>query len=44
VTDECKRREPALDGETSSHTYACYHPVGGAAPSRAVAEEAKDVG
>jgi peptide/nickel transport system ATP-binding protein len=41
VTDECKRREPALDGETSSHTYACYHPVGGAAPSRSVSEEVK---
>jgi peptide/nickel transport system ATP-binding protein len=44
VTDECKQREPALDGETSSHTYACYHPVGGATPSRSVSEEAKIAG
>jgi peptide/nickel transport system ATP-binding protein len=41
ATDECKRREPMLDGEVSSHTYACYHPVGGGHPSRSVPEEAK---
>jgi peptide/nickel transport system ATP-binding protein len=44
TTDECRRREPMLDGEVSSHTYACYHPVGGVRPSRAVPEEAKVAG
>ncbi len=44
VTEECRRREPMLDGEDSTHTYACYHPVGGARPSRAVVEEAKVAG
>jgi peptide/nickel transport system ATP-binding protein len=44
ATDECKRREPMLDGEDSSHTYACYHPVGGARPSRAVVETAQVAG
>jgi peptide/nickel transport system ATP-binding protein len=39
VTEECKRREPMLDGDDSSHTYACYHPVGTARPSRAVLDE-----
>jgi peptide/nickel transport system ATP-binding protein len=41
VTEECKAREPRLEGDDSEHIYACYHPVGGARPSRAVAEEAK---
>jgi oligopeptide/dipeptide ABC transporter ATP-binding protein len=40
VTEDCKRSEPVLDGADSRHTYACYHPVGGARPSRAVADEA----
>jgi oligopeptide/dipeptide ABC transporter ATP-binding protein len=40
ATDECKVREPMLDGEDSVHLYACYHPVGGTRPSRSVAEEA----
>jgi peptide/nickel transport system ATP-binding protein len=40
VTDECTRKEPSLDGDDSEHTYACYHPVGGARPSRSVAAEA----
>ena len=40
VTDECKAREPSLDGDNTSHTYACFHPVGGARPSRAVAQGA----
>jgi oligopeptide/dipeptide ABC transporter ATP-binding protein len=44
VTDECKVREPALDGEESSHKYACYHPVGGASPSHGVPEEARVAG
>jgi peptide/nickel transport system ATP-binding protein len=44
ATDECKRREPILDGEESSHTYACYHPVGGVTPSRSVIEEVKVAG
>ena len=44
VTDECKRREPMLDGDDSSHTYACYHPVGCVRASRAVAEEARVAG
>ncbi len=35
ATDECRRLEPLLDGDESGHTYACYHPVGGARPSRA---------
>jgi peptide/nickel transport system ATP-binding protein len=36
ATNECKGFEPLLDGEDSAHVYACYHPVGGARPSRAV--------
>ncbi|TME09972.1 MAG: ABC transporter ATP-binding protein [Chloroflexi bacterium] len=40
VTEECKQREPRLDGESSLHVHACYHPVGGGRPSRPVAEEA----
>ena len=44
ATDECKRREPSLDGDDSIHTYACYHPVGNARPSRSVPEEAKIAG
>jgi peptide/nickel transport system ATP-binding protein len=44
ATDECKRREPMLDGEQSNHTYACYHPVGGGRPSRSEPEEAKVAG
>jgi oligopeptide/dipeptide ABC transporter ATP-binding protein len=39
ATRECSAREPMLDGE-DSHLYACFHPVGGAPPSRAVVEEA----
>jgi peptide/nickel transport system ATP-binding protein len=42
-TDECRKREPSLDGDDSSHIYACYHPVGGARPSRAVVAEAPAV-
>ena len=37
---ECSVREPMLDGDESRHLYACFHPVGGATPSRAVVEEA----
>ncbi|MDQ6719291.1 MAG: ABC transporter ATP-binding protein [Candidatus Dormibacteraeota bacterium] len=37
---ECSLREPMLDGDDSLHLYACFHPVGGAPPSRAVVEEA----
>jgi peptide/nickel transport system ATP-binding protein len=44
ATDECKRREPMLDGEASTHTYACFNPVGNVRPSRAVVEEAKIAG
>ncbi len=40
ATDECRAREPGLDGDSSTHTYACYHPVGGGSPSRAVVAEA----
>ena len=40
VTEECKQREPRLDGESSLHLHACYHPVGGGRPSQPVAEEA----
>ncbi len=40
ATRECSAREPVLDGDDSLHSYACFHPVGGARPSRAVAEEA----
>ncbi len=40
ATDECRTREPGLDGDSSTHTYACYHPVGGGSPSHAVVEEA----
>ena len=40
VTDQCRVREPLLDGDESVHTYACFHPVGSARPSRSVAEEA----
>jgi peptide/nickel transport system ATP-binding protein len=36
ATTECKGLEPSLDGDDSEHVYACYHPVGGARPSRAV--------
>ena len=38
ATNECKTYEPMLDGEDSTHVYACYHPVGGTRPSRAVRE------
>jgi peptide/nickel transport system ATP-binding protein len=38
VTEQCQRLEPRLEGEDSGHTFACYHPVGGARPSRAMAE------
>ena len=37
---ELRQREPGLDGDHSTHTYACYHPVGGGTPSRAVEVEA----
>ena len=40
ATSECKTAEPVLDGEHSEHVYACFHPVGGARPSRAVREKA----
>ena len=40
ATNECKTAEPVLDGEHSEHVYACFHPVGGARPSRAVREKA----
>ena len=40
ATNECKNLEPSLDGDDSAHVYACYHPVGGARPSRAVREAA----
>ncbi|HEY6874986.1 MAG TPA: ABC transporter ATP-binding protein [Candidatus Dormibacteraeota bacterium] len=39
ATDECKQFEPALDGDTSDHTHACFHPVGSAPPSRRVKSE-----
>ena len=38
ATDECRTREPRLDGDGDAHVYACYHPVGGAKPSRPVPE------
>jgi peptide/nickel transport system ATP-binding protein len=38
ATSECKTFEPMLDGDETTHEYACYHPVGGARPSRAVRE------
>ena len=44
ATDECKRLEPRLDGDDSEHKYACYHPVGGAKPSRAIPAEASLAG
>jgi peptide/nickel transport system ATP-binding protein len=40
ATNECKAFEPMLDGDESTHVYACYHPVGGAKPSRAAREAA----
>jgi peptide/nickel transport system ATP-binding protein len=40
ATDDCRQREPGLDGDHSTHTYACYHPVGGGTPSRAIEAEA----
>ena len=40
ATRECAAREPMLDGDDSRHLYACFHPVGGVAPSRTVAEQA----
>ena len=40
ATNECKTTEPALDGDSFDHVYACFHPVGGARPSRAVREAA----
>ena len=40
ATEECQRSEPALDGETSAHDYACFHPVGGTRPSRRITTEA----
>ena len=40
ATNECKNREPMLDGDNPEHAYACYHPVGGARPSRAMPEVA----
>jgi oligopeptide/dipeptide ABC transporter ATP-binding protein len=40
ATRECSAREPLLDGDDSRHVYACFHPVGGGSPSRAVVEEA----
>jgi oligopeptide/dipeptide ABC transporter ATP-binding protein len=40
ATKECKAFEPMLDGDESTHVYACYHPVGGARPSRAVRDVA----
>ena len=39
-TTECTTYEPMLDGDESDHVYACYHPVGGAKPSRAVRDVA----
>jgi peptide/nickel transport system ATP-binding protein len=41
--DECRTREPLLDGDNAAHVYACYHPVGGARPSRPVPEIATAV-
>jgi peptide/nickel transport system ATP-binding protein len=38
ATSECKTFEPMLDGDETAHVYACYHPVGGARPSRAARE------
>jgi oligopeptide/dipeptide ABC transporter ATP-binding protein len=40
ATNECKTFEPMLDGDDSTHVYACYHPVGGARPSKPVREQA----
>jgi peptide/nickel transport system ATP-binding protein len=40
ATSECKTAEPVLEGEDSEHVYACFHPVGGARPSRAMREQA----
>jgi peptide/nickel transport system ATP-binding protein len=40
ATNECKNLEPTLDGDSSEHVYACYHPVGGARPSRPFREVA----
>jgi peptide/nickel transport system ATP-binding protein len=40
ATNECKTFEPMLDGDESAHVYACYHPVGGARPSRTAREVA----
>jgi peptide/nickel transport system ATP-binding protein len=39
-TEDCKDHEPVLDGDSPEHAYACYHPVGGGRPSRAVPEAA----
>ena len=40
ATEECHQFEPALEGDTSGHTYACFHPVGGVRSSRVVKNEA----
>jgi peptide/nickel transport system ATP-binding protein len=40
ATSECKNFEPVLDGDDPTHVYACYHPVGGARPSKPRREEA----
>ncbi len=38
ATEVCREHEPALDGDTADHVYACYHPVGAARPSPPAAE------
>jgi peptide/nickel transport system ATP-binding protein len=30
ATDRCRQEDPALSGETTAHTYACFYPVGAA--------------
>jgi len=39
ATDECRRFEPARDGDSTEHKHACFHPVGSAPPSRRVKSE-----
>jgi oligopeptide/dipeptide ABC transporter ATP-binding protein len=38
ATSVCREEEPALEGDTPEHQYACFHPVGkGVGPAAAVA-------
>jgi oligopeptide/dipeptide ABC transporter ATP-binding protein len=41
VQDDCRAKNPPMDGRTAAHTYRCFHPVDGPLPRRAASAEAE---